>query len=176
VANLFNRDRNNGQPGGTEDKANKPKRIMVTVKGAEIDDEAMRLAYTYALGKKGKGRSVAVDVVYVVQVPHSLPLDADLPDQVEHGEQALDHAEKVAHELGLEVEATILQARGAGAAIVDMARENSVELIVMATDYQKKLGELDLGKTIPYVMKHASCRVYICRAPIIDNPVQPIQS
>ena len=94
-------------------------------------------------------------MVYVVQVPHSLPLDAELPEQVEQGEQALDHAEKVAQEFGLEVEATILQARGAGAAIVDMARENSVELIVMAADYQKKLGELDLGKTIPYVMKHA---------------------
>ncbi len=167
MANIFNRDRHNGQTANAEEKENKVKRIMVAVKGAEIDDEAMRLAYTYALGKKGKGRNVAVDVVYVVQVPHSLPLDAELPEQVEQGEQALDHAEKVAQEFGLEVEATILQARGAGAAIVDMARENSVELIVMAADYQKKLGELDLGKTIPYVLKHASCRVYICRAPIM---------
>ena len=141
---------------------------MVTVKGADIDDEAMRLAYTYALGKKGKGRHVAVDVVYVVQVPHSLPLDADLPDQVEKGERALDHAEQVARELGLDVEATILQARSAGAAIVDMARESGSELVVMSTPYQKKLGELDLGKTIPYVMKHAPCRVYICRAPMPD--------
>jgi nucleotide-binding universal stress UspA family protein len=142
---------------------------MVTVKGADIDDEAMRLAYTYALGKKGKGKYVAVDVVYVVQVPHALPLDADLPDQVEKGERALDHAEQVARELGLQVEATILQARSAGAAIVDMARESNSELVVMSTPYSKKLGELDLGKTIPYVMKHAPCRVYICRAPMPET-------
>ena len=169
MANIFNRDRHNGN-GEEKDKVRdgRPKRIMVAVKGADIDDEAMRLAYTYALGKKGKGRHVAVDVVYVVQVPHALPLDADLPDQVEKGERALDHAERVARELGLEVEATILQARSAGAAIVDMARESSSELVVMSTPYQKKLGELDLGKTIPYVMKHAPCRVYICRAPMPD--------
>ena len=82
------------------------------------------------------------------------------------GERALDHAEQVARELGLDVDATILQARSAGAAIVDMARESACELVVMSTPYQKKLGELDLGKTIPYVMKHAPCRVYICRAPM----------
>jgi nucleotide-binding universal stress UspA family protein len=152
--------------GGEEQK---PKRIMVAVKGADIDDEAMRLAYTYAAAKKHKGRLIAVDVVYVVQVPHSLPLDAELTDQVEQGERALDHAESVAREMGLEVDASILQARSAGAAIVDMARESGTELIVMATDYQKKLGELDLGRTIPYVMKHASCRVYICRAPMPET-------
>ncbi len=167
MANLFNRDRHNGNGDDkNKERNNLPKRIMVTVKGAEIDDEAMRLAYTYALGKKGKGKLVAVDVVYVVQVPHALPLDADLPDQVEMGERALDHAEQVARELGLDVDATILQARSAGAAIVDMARESACELVVMSTPYQKKLGELDLGKTIPYVMKHAPCRVYICRAPM----------
>jgi len=152
--------------GGEEQKT---KKIMVAVKGADIDDEAMRLAYSYAAAKKYKGRSISVDVVYVVQVPHSLPLDADLTDQVEKGERALDHAESVAREMGLEVDASILQARSAGAAIVDMARESGTELIVMATDYQKKLGQLDLGRTIPYVMKHAACRVYICRAPMPET-------
>ena len=161
---IFNRLNGNGQGHDAEDNRNK--RILVAVKGADIDDEAMRLAFAYALAKKGKGRSAAVDVVYVVQVPHALPLDAELPEQVEKGEKALDHAETVARDLGIEVDASILQARSAGAAIVDMARENGAELIVMATDYQKKLGELDLGQTIPYVMKHAPCRVYVCRAPM----------
>ena len=68
----------------------KPKRILVPVKGAPVDDEAMRLAYTYALAKKGKGRNIAVDVVYVVEVPHALPLDAQLDDaSVPSGEGSL---------------------------------------------------------------------------------------
>jgi nucleotide-binding universal stress UspA family protein len=144
----------------------KPKRILVPVKGAPVDDEAIRLAYTYALAKKGKGRYIGVDVVYVVEVPHALPLDAQLDDKLERGEKALDHAEEVARDMGLDVDASIMQARNTGAAIVDMSRETGSEMIVMAVDYHKKLGELDMGRTLPYVLKHAPCRVWVCRAPI----------
>jgi nucleotide-binding universal stress UspA family protein len=143
--------------------------ILVPVKGAVVDDEAMRLAYTFALAKKGKGRNIAVDVVYVVEVPHALPLDAQLDDKLERGEKALDHAEQVARDMGLDVDASIVQARSPGAAIVDMSREIGAEMIVMATDYHKKLGELDLGRTLPYVLKHAACRVWVCRAPVPEN-------
>src|SRR5688572_30631857 len=97
------------------------KHILVPLKGDQLDDEAMRLAYTYAVAKQGKGRNVSVDVVYVVEVPHSLALDAELTDQVERGEAALDKAETAARELGLQVDGSILQARSAGAAIVDMS-------------------------------------------------------
>ena len=83
----------------------KPKRILVPVKGAPVDDEAMRLAYTYAMAKREKGRNVEVDVVYVVEVPQALPLDAQLDDKIEKGEKALDHAEEVAHNMGLAVDA-----------------------------------------------------------------------
>src|SRR5204862_4750556 len=121
---------------------NKLMRILVPVKGAPVDDEALRLAYVYAQAKRGKGRNMAVDVVYVVEVPHALPLDAQLDDKLEKGEKALDHAEEVAREMGLEVEASIIQARSAGAAIVDMARETDAQMVVMAVDYHKKLGEL----------------------------------
>jgi nucleotide-binding universal stress UspA family protein len=165
LARIFSRKEGEVAP------ANKLKRILVPVKGAEIDEEAMRLAYTYALAKIGKGRNVAVDVVYVVEVPHALPLNAELSAEMEKGERALDNAEVTAREMGLNVEASILQARSAGSAIVDVARENGAELIVMATSYQKKLGELDLGRTLPYVLKHASCRVWICRAPMEEEQV-----
>ena len=147
----------------------KLRRILVPVKGAPVDDEAMRLAYTYALAKKGRGRNMAVDVVYVVEVPHALPLDAQLDDKLDRGEKALDHAEEVARDMGLDVDASIMQARNTGAAIVDMSRETGSEMIVMAVDYHKKLGELDLGLTLPYVLKHAPCRVWVCRAPIPED-------
>lgn len=150
----------------------KPKRILVPVKGVTVDDEAMRLAYTYALAKTGKGRNIAVDVVYVVEVPHALPLDAQIEEGLEKGERALDHAEAVARDIGLSVETSIIQARSAGAAIVDMARESGSEMVVMAVPYQKKLGELDLGRTLPYVLKHAPCRVWVCRSAMPDG-VEP---
>lgn len=154
---LFNR--HNGH-----DAEIKTKHILLPIKGEPaIDEEAMRLAYTYALAKMDKGRNVSVDVVYVVQVPHALALDADLPEEVEKGEKALNHAETIAQSMNLGVEMSLIHARSAGAAIVEMSRKAGSELIVMATDYTKRLGELDLGHTIPYVLKHAPCRVWICR-------------
>jgi len=116
--NIFNKLNGNGQGHGAEDKGTK--RILVAVKGDDIDDEAMRLAFAYALAKKGKGRSTGVDIVYVVQVPHSLPLDAELTEQVERGEKALDHAETVARDLGIDVDASILQTRDAGLGAVEL--------------------------------------------------------
>lgn len=158
--NIFSR--HNGH--NTETKT---KHILVPIKGnLSVDEEAMRLAYTYALAKMDKGRNVAVDVVYVVQVPHALALDADLPEEVEKGEQALNSAESIARSMGLDVEVSMIHARSAGAAIVDVSRKSGSELIVMATDYTKRLGEVDLGFTIPYVLKHAPCRVWVCRGPM----------
>ena len=82
------------------------------------------------------------------------------------GDKALDNDGQVAQEMGLKVESSLIQARSPGAAIVDMSRETGSELIVMATSYESKLGELDLGRTIPYVLKNAPCRVWVCRAPM----------
>ena len=145
------------------------KRIVVPVKGSVADEEAMKLASTYALAKMGKGRNVLIQVVYVVEVPHALALNTEMDEAVEKGEKALDSAEAAVRDLGLQVDVSIINARNAGAAIVDVARESASELIVMATDYMKKLGEVDLGRTIPYVLKNAPCRVWVCRAPMSNE-------
>ena len=145
------------------------KRILVPVKGSGADEEAMKLASTYALAKMGKGRNVLIQVVYVVEVPHALALNTEMDAAVEKGEKALDNVEAAVRDLGLQVDVSIINARDAGAAIVDVSRESGSELIVMATDYMKKLGEVDLGRTIPYVLKNASCRVWVCRAPMSSD-------
>jgi nucleotide-binding universal stress UspA family protein len=48
--------------------------------------------------------------------------------------------------------------------VVDEARERSADLIVIGLTYKKRFGEFDLGKTTPYVLKNAHCRVWVCRA------------
>jgi nucleotide-binding universal stress UspA family protein len=102
-------------------------------------------------------------------VPRALPLDADLPDEVQKGEQALSHAESLGQGATAIVETEILQARTVGAAIVDEAVERRADLIVMAAQYRRRLGEFNLGLTLPYVLKNAPCRVLVARAP---SPVE----
>ena len=78
-------------------EGDKAKRMLVPVKGAPADDEAIRLAFTYAVAKKGKGRNTAVDVVYVVEVPHALPLDAHAEPGHEEGRDQAEPADQRQH-------------------------------------------------------------------------------
>ncbi|HZU17703.1 MAG TPA: universal stress protein, partial [Candidatus Dormibacteraeota bacterium] len=89
----------------------------------------------------------------------SAPVEA----QVEEGERVLDAAEQVAAEFQLEIETEIVQARDTGPAIVGEADEWHADVIVMGLPYKRRFGEFNLGKTVPYVLKNASCRVVLLR-------------
>jgi nucleotide-binding universal stress UspA family protein len=144
----------------------KPHRILVPVKGDLIDDEAVQLACTLAAGREQRGKPrTTIEIIYVIEVPRALPLDADLPDEVQRGEKALTHAEGLTHGMNVMVETEILQARTVGAAIVDEAVERGAGTIIMAAQYRRRLGEFNMGLTLPYVLKNAPCRVLITRAP-----------
>jgi len=61
------------------------------------------------------------------------------------------------------VETELVQARDTGPALVDEAVEWGADLIVMGLPYKRRFGEFNLGKTVPYVLKNATCRVMLFR-------------
>ena len=134
------------------------RRILVPVNGNPTDAEMIALASS--LAKRNKGE---VHVIYIIEVKRTLPLDADLPPEAEKGEMVLEHAERVAEEWDQQIQADLLQARDVGPTIVDEARERGVDLILLGITYKKRFGEFDLGRTAPFVLKHAPCRVWVCR-------------
>ena len=134
-------------------------RILVPVNGSPTDIEAVSLACEIA--RHGKS---AVYVIYVIEVKRTLALDVDLPPEAARGEAVLEQAEEVAEHVGVTVQSEILQARDVGTAIVDEAVEREVDLIIMGISHKRKFGEFDLGRTAPYVLKNAPCRVWLARA------------
>ena len=60
-------------------------------------------------------------------------------------------------------ETELVQARDTGPALVDEAVEWGAELIVMGLPYKRRFSEFSLGKTVPYVLKNANCRVLLFR-------------
>jgi nucleotide-binding universal stress UspA family protein len=46
---------------------------------------------------------------------------------------------------------------------VGEAEEWAANLIVMGLPYKRKLGEFNMGRTVPYVLKNAPCRVMLLR-------------
>src|SRR2546429_8323796 len=101
--------------------------------------------------------------VHDINVIRSFPLGAVLDDVVERGEQILDEVEKLAAAAQLPVETELVQARDTGPALVDEAVEWGADLIVMGLPYKRRFGEFNLGKTVPYVLKNANCRVMLFR-------------
>jgi nucleotide-binding universal stress UspA family protein len=110
---------------------------------------------------------VDVTLIYVVEVMQSMPLDAELPHEISRGEQVLADAERRAG-AGLDgrcsaMRTELLQARSAGAAIVDEAIEHQAHAIVLGASVRKKMGRLTTGETLEYVLVNAPCEVIVIR-------------
>lgn len=141
------------------------RQLVVAINGSAVDPIILDLAAT--IGKRDRTQ---VAVVYVVEVAQQLPVDADLPDALERGERILIAAERTARERGLKATYDVLQARSVGAAIVDEAVQRGADLIVLGADVREKFGEPTFGSTVPYVLMHAMCEVWVCRMPLSARP------
>lgn len=144
------------------------RRILVPVSGTPDDFRVLELA-----GMLADRKNAEAILVYVVEVRQSLPLDASLPQDVAAGEAALTRAEQFARQKAehrlQRVSSELLQARSAGAAIVDEAIQRDVDAIVMASRNRMHLGKVSLGETVPYVLKNATCEVILSRLPVDDR-------
>ncbi len=135
--------------------------VLVPISGTKADNEAIKMACSTA--KKNKGR---VRAIYIIEVKRTLPLDADLPAENKRAEEVLDQVEQMAEELGCDIDTELIQAREAGPAVVDEAAEQGANLIIMGMDYKKRFGDVDFGRTTPYILKNAPCQVWVCREAI----------
>jgi nucleotide-binding universal stress UspA family protein len=139
-------------------------RIIVPVHGTSADRRAIEVA-----GLLGSGKSAEMVLVHVVEVAQSLPLEMELPVEVSVGEQTLREAEEWARKAASarvgRISPELLQARSAGAAIVDEAIERGAEVIVMALCQHLRHGQPTPGETVPYVLKNAPCEVIVTRLP-----------
>jgi nucleotide-binding universal stress UspA family protein len=142
------------------------RQLVVAINGGPADPILLDLAATIS-----KRDRTQVAVVYVVEVGQQLPVDADLPDELDRGERVLVAAERTARDRGLRATYDVLQARSVGAAIVDEAVQRGADLIVLGADLRDKYGEPSYGSTVPYVLMHAMCEVWICRIPLTAPPM-----
>ncbi|HBY47271.1 MAG TPA: universal stress protein [Chloroflexi bacterium] len=138
------------------------RRILVPITGGPGDRRVLDLASILAAKRNSE-----VVLVYVVEVKQSLPLDADMPQEVAHGEACLAEAERYARGQAEpkihRVFPELLQARTAGAAIVDEAIERNCDVIVMACKLVDYRGQPTMGETAQYVLRSASCEVILTR-------------
>jgi len=134
--------------------------IAVIVEGKKLDNELVRLACYMA-----KRARVKVHLVHVIEVPRTLPLKAVLTKESENADKLLTEALTIADSAGCDAVAEVVQARDAGPAIVDEARDHACGLIMLGLVRDTSKVHSELGKTVPYVLSNAPCRVWVVQDP-----------
>jgi len=149
-------------------------RLVVPVTG-EVEDQRL----LDIVDKISQKSNAYITLVYVVEVAQSMPIDAELPGQIERGERVLKDAERFATRCvggrrGA-ITTELIQARSAGAAIVDEAIEHGSNAIMLGTSVRKKFGELSTGETVDYVLRNAPCEVIVIRQPTPGWMARPVE-
>ena len=150
-----------GLPGRHKLQLPRAERILVPVNGSSMDHQALELATEIVRPSRG-----SLFVVYVIEVPRELPLDAPMNDQVSAAEAALAEMEEFCAHQRCHVATELLQARLAGPAVVNEITERGVDLVILGMDHERRFGEFTLGDTVPYVLEHAPCAVWVLREPV----------
>jgi basic amino acid/polyamine antiporter, APA family len=155
--------------------------ILVPVFGTKLDDDIVATAGRLAAAEqedKGSDDS-RLDVIYVIEVPLTLPLDAELPaEREEEARRALERAREVGEEYeDVDVSTEVIRARKVGAGILEAARRSGAEAIVIGGEPPTKIrgGAMiggigaakpaEIGAATEYVLKKAPCRVLLTAPP-----------
>jgi nucleotide-binding universal stress UspA family protein len=137
---------------------NKLTRILVPLLSmSEATDRIVALAAQMVRSRNG-----SVELLAVIEVPFTLPLDARVEEDEKRALELLDRAESVAKQCVTAVKKRILKARNAGPAIVHEAESRAVDLILMANTPVRVRGNLQqIHPAVDYVMKNAPCEVLV---------------
>jgi basic amino acid/polyamine antiporter, APA family len=98
-------------------------------------------------------------------VPLDRPLDADMVEAEERAEASLAEAKLLAAEHGVTVEGKIVRARSIGEAIVEEARREGVDLIVMGSSPRWRRQARFFSPTVDYVLRHAPSELMVIAYP-----------
>ncbi len=155
--------------------------ILVPVFGTALDDDIVATAGRLATAEQedGGGGESRIEVVYVLDVPLSLPLDAKLPqEREERARRVLARAREIGEEYeDVDVSTEVIRARKVGAGILEAARRLGSEAIVIGGEPPSKIrgggryGGIgaakpeEIGAATEYVLKKAPCRVLLTAPP-----------
>ena len=161
---MLNRIRQAAQRGGQNRSGVRSPSVLVPVTGAAYDQDVVRLGCELL-----ESNQSSLHILYVIEVSREHPLDAAMDSVYLRGEQVLSEMEEIAGGYKCAINAEIVQVRKAGAAIVREAVFKDVDAIVMGSSYKETYGVYTLDEHIPYVLRHAPCRVILSREPLASG-------
>jgi len=135
-------------------------RILVPMKLGPIGEEVLATAI-----KLAEEEGAALNALHVIKVPLDQPLEAELVEEEERAAASLAEAKQLAEEHGVEVDAKVVRARSLGSAIVDEARAEGADLILMGSAPRWRRQSRFFSPTVDYVLRRAPCEVMVVAYP-----------
>lgn len=137
--------------------------IVVPVQGDVLSERLIALASQMA-----RYRGATLDVVYVTEVPLTLPLSAMTEEEGRRADEAFILAERIAARYDVRINKRVQKARQAGPAIVQYARENNADFVLMAGTASPGRRTGRYARSVEYVLEHALSEVIIDRPPLAE--------
>ena len=130
---------------------------LVVAFSPEIDSShMMALAAKLARGERSE-----LLALYVIEVPYTLPPDAEMALEERAALNALGAAETIANKNNVTIRTETVKARSAKEAVLDVARREKANLIILGSFREGKYSGAPLGRTIEDIAADAKCDVLI---------------
>jgi nucleotide-binding universal stress UspA family protein len=111
--------------------------------------------------KLARGERSDLLAIYVIEVPYSLPPNAEMSLEERSALDALGAAEQIAGQSGVSIRTEIIKARSTKQAVLDLAKRERANLIILGSFREGKYTGAPLGRTIEEIAADAKCDVLI---------------
>jgi nucleotide-binding universal stress UspA family protein len=130
---------------------------LIVAFSPEIDSShMMALAVKLARGERSE-----LLALYVIEVPYTLPPDADMEVEERAALDALGAAETIANNNNVAIRTETIKARSTKQAVLDVAKRVKAHLIILGSFREGKYSGAPLGRTIEEIAADAKCDVLI---------------
>jgi nucleotide-binding universal stress UspA family protein len=147
---------------------------LIVVFSPDIDS-----AHMMALAAKlARGERSELLALYIVEVPYTLPPDAEMPFEERQALDALGAAETIANKSNVTIRTETIKTRSTKQAVLDVAKREKAHLIILGSFREGKYSGAPLGRLIEEIAADAKCDVLIGvegkhGTLLIDESVQP---
>jgi len=135
-------------------------RILVPVGDRLASDRAVELAC-----RLGEAQKAEIILVYVIEVPFTLSLNAPMAAEQAKGEEILNTAGAIVEQHGLPVQMKVIPDRNEWGGILRMSREEAVDAIVMNVGTERAGVMEGVGRAANELLKRAECEVVLDKVP-----------
>ncbi|HEY3677057.1 MAG TPA: universal stress protein [Candidatus Tumulicola sp.] len=111
--------------------------------------------------KLARGERSDLLVLYVIEVPRTLPPDAEMPDEEREALDALGAAETIANENNVNLRTETIKVRSTAEAVLEIAKREKANLLILGSYLEGKYVGARLGTAVQEIAADAKCDVLI---------------